>query len=71
MKPLTAQNLYEIFNSLKADGYDLDDITINYRTDPDSDVEVVTYVGEDLFDEETNNVLESIVLMSDASEYED
>lgn len=71
MKPFTAQKLYEIFNNLIADGYDLEKITINYRTDPDSDVEVVTYVGEDLFDEETNNILESIVLMADASEYED
>jgi hypothetical protein len=69
MKPLTAQKLFEILNEMKIDGYDLDTITINYRTDPDSDVEVVTYVGEDLYDAETNSILESIVLMSDASDY--
>jgi len=70
MKPLTAQKLFEILNEMKIDGYNLDTITINYRTDPDSDVEVVTYVGEDLYDE-TNTELKSLVLMSDASEYED
>jgi hypothetical protein len=70
MKQLTAQKLFEILNELKIDGYDLDKITINYRTDSDSDVEVVTYVGDDLYDAETNSILESIVLMSDASDYE-
>jgi hypothetical protein len=70
MKPLTAQKLFEILNEMKIDGYNLDTITINYRTDPDSDVDVVTYVGEDLYDE-TNTELKSLVLMADASEYED
>ena len=70
MKPLTAQKLFEFLNELKIDGYDLDKITINYRTDPDSDVEVVTHVGDDLYDAETNNVLESIILMFNASDYE-
>lgn len=55
---------------MKDFGHDLSAITINYRTNPDSDVEVVTYVGDDLFDEETNNVLESIVFMADASDYQ-
>jgi hypothetical protein len=70
MKPLTAQKLFEVLNELKIDGYDLEKVTINYRTDSDSDVEVVTYVGDDLYDAETNSVLESIVLMADASDYE-
>jgi hypothetical protein len=70
MKPLTAQKLFEVLNEMKIDGYDLETITINYRTDSDSDVEVVTYVGEDLYDE-TNTELKSLVLMADASEYED
>lgn len=69
MKPLTAQKLFEVLNEMKIDGYDLETITINYRTDSDSDVEVVTYVGEDLYDE-TNTELKSLVLMADASEYE-
>jgi hypothetical protein len=70
MKPLTAQKLFEVLDEMKIDGYDLETITINYRTDSDSDVEVVTYVGEDLYDE-TNTELKSLVLMADASEYED
>jgi hypothetical protein len=70
MKPLTAQKLFEVLNEMKIDGYDLETITINYRTDSDSDVEVVTYVGEDLYDE-TNTELKSLVLMADASEYKD
>jgi hypothetical protein len=70
MKPLTAQKLFELLNELKIDGYDLEKVTINYRTDSDSDVEVITYVGDDLYDAETNSVLESIVLMADASDYE-
>jgi hypothetical protein len=70
MKPLTAQKLFEVLNELKIDGYDLEKVTINYRTDSDSDVEVVTYVGDDLYDAETNSILESIVLMADASDYE-
>jgi hypothetical protein len=70
MKPLTAQKLFEVLNELKIDGYDLEKVTINYRTDSDSDVEVITYVGDDLYDAETNSVLESIVLMADASDYE-
>jgi hypothetical protein len=68
MKPLTAQKLFELLNELKIDGYDLEKVTINYRTDSDSDVEVITYVGDDLYDAETNSVLESIVLMADASD---
>jgi hypothetical protein len=67
---MTAQNLYKILEEMKSEGIDLSKVTINYRTDPDSDVEVVTYVGEDLYDSSTNSVLESIVLMADASEYE-
>jgi hypothetical protein len=70
MKPLTAQELYKFLNDLINEGNDLSKITINYRTDSDSDVEIVTYVSEDLFDAETNSILESIVLMNDASDYE-
>jgi hypothetical protein len=67
---MTAQNLYKILEEMKSEGIDLSKVTINYRTNPDSDVEVITYVGEDLYDSSTNSVLESIVLMADASEYE-
>lgn len=69
MKPITAQNLLDILLQLKKEGNDLSRITINYRTDSDSDVEVCTFIGEDLYDADTNSQLESLVLMSDSSDY--
>lgn len=69
MKPLTAQQLFNVLSRLKEKGSDLSKITINYRTDSDSDVEVCTFVGEDLYDSDTNSILESLVLMSNASDY--
>lgn len=70
-KPLTAKQLMDYLIELEEGGNDLSKITINYRFDPDSDVENVTYVGEDLFDAETNETLESIIFLTDASEYLD
>ena len=69
MKVLTAKKLLNYLNDLKKDGHDLSKITINYRFDADSDVEACTYIMEDLFDPETNNVLESICLLTDPTEY--
>lgn len=69
MKPITAQDLFNILSQLKDEGNDLSQITINYRTDSDSDVEVCTFIGEDLFDADTNSKLESLVLMADATDY--
>jgi hypothetical protein len=71
MKPLTAQKLFEILNEMKIDGYDLDRITISYRYDTDSDYEPITYISEGCYDAETNNILEELVFLTDASEYED
>ena len=61
---MNAQKLLEFLLELKADGVDLSQVSVNYRDNDDSDVEVVNYVGEDLFDQETNSILESIVLQS-------
>jgi hypothetical protein len=69
MKPLTAQQLFNVLSQLKEEGNDLSKITINYRTDSDSDVEVCTFIGEDLYDADKNSTLESLVLMADASDY--
>jgi hypothetical protein len=62
---MNAQKLLEFLLELKADGVDLSKVSVNYRYDSDSDVEVVKYVGEDLFDPRTNSILESIVLQSE------
>ena len=61
---MNAQKLLEFLLELEADGVDLSQVSINYRDNDDSDVEVVNYVGEDLFYQETNSILESIVLQS-------
>lgn len=70
-KPLTAEMLLNELLDMKAKHYDLSKIELSYRFDPDSDVEPITYVGEGIFDAETNNVLEELIFMTDASEYED
>jgi hypothetical protein len=69
MKVLTAKKLLDFLLDLKKDGHDLSKITINYRYDADSEVDACTYVMEDLFDPETNNILESICLLTDPAEY--
>lgn len=66
---MNAQKLLDTLLEMRSEGIDLSNVTINYRTNLDSDVEVVTYIGEDLFDAENNSVLTSIVLMADASDY--
>lgn len=67
---MNAQELLYVLRKMQSDGIDLSNVKLNYRTDPDSDVEVIAYVGDDLYDAETNSVLESIVFMADASDYE-
>lgn len=61
---LTAKKLLTYLQTLEAEGQDLKKITINFRHDSDSDVHKCTLVSEDLYDAETNSILESIVIMS-------
>ena len=61
MKKLTAQKLLEYLIDL-ADENDLSNIQVNYRYSDDMDVYEVSMVEEDLFDDITNNKLESIIL---------
>lgn len=68
---LTAEWLLNELLDMKAKHYDLSKIKLSYRYDPDSDCEDITYMGEGLFDAETNNVLEELIFMTDASEYDD
>ncbi len=62
---LTARQLLDFLLDCARNGADLDKVVVNYRQDFDSDVMPVVVVEEDLYDSETNNVLESIVLVSD------
>jgi hypothetical protein len=65
---MNAQQLFEFLSELNSEGVDLSKVTLNYRDDFDSDIAPISYIGEDLYDSETNSILESIVFMADASE---
>lgn len=59
---MNAKQLYDFLNEISlVQGIDLAKVTLNYRYDDDSDVEIITSVEEDLFDPETNNILTSII----------
>ena len=66
MEKLNAQELFDFLCEVKVnvESYEnkLSDVEINYRYDDDSDVRGIISVEEDLFDENTNNIIESIVL---------
>ena len=61
-------NAQELINQLthlsESNGVQLKDIEVYYRFDFDSDIEDVNFLFEDIFDQETNNILESVVLVS-------
>lgn len=67
-RTFNCQDLMDFLKGLQSEGYELSEIEVNYRHDEDSDVEVVTFVGEDLFDEKDNQTPTSIVLMT-SSDY--
>jgi hypothetical protein len=72
---LTAQNLLEQLLQVQKEGHDLSGITINFRTNYDSDIQTCVSIYEDLFDPETNSRLQSLVILSedpdaDAGPYE-
>lgn len=66
--PLTAKKLLNYLLELENDGLDLNTIHLLYRYDRDSDEELIYEVEEDLFDSETNNILETIMFFTDPSE---
>jgi hypothetical protein len=65
---MTARELKSFIEDLEQNGYNLDVISINFRQDYDSEVLQITQVEEDLYDEQTNSVLQSIVLVADSQE---
>ena len=64
MKSITAQKVMDFLTDLQNEGEDLSSISINYRHDEDSDVKVCVKLEEDLFDQETNSRLTSIVFLT-------
>jgi hypothetical protein len=61
MEKLNAKQLFDFLTELRKNN-DLSKIQVNYRYSNDSDVYEMSLVEEDLFDDKTNNKLESIVL---------
>jgi hypothetical protein len=65
-KVLNAKELMDYLIELEDYGLDLTTITLHYREHDDSDVELITGVCEDLYDAETNSVLESILFYTNS-----
>jgi hypothetical protein len=65
---MNAQELLNSLLELQDQGHDLESIEVFYRNNPDSDIEYISFVSEDLYDEQTNSVLRSIVLMEEIEE---
>lgn len=63
-KHLTAAELLTYLISLEESGLDLRKVKVNYRKNHDSDVKSIRSVEEDLYDEKTNSILTSIVLVN-------
>ena len=71
-RQLNAQELLDFLIYVKAnvENYNkkLSDVKINYRKTFDHDINIVDYVAEDLFDEQTNKIIETIILTTNKNE---
>lgn len=65
---MKAKALLQFLTELEKQGNDLRLINVLYREDFDSDVQEINFVEEDLYDEQSNSVLQSIVLLTDNSD---
>ena len=54
--------LIELENDLKYNNRNLGDVDVNFRYSDNSDVYKIGFIEEDLFDDETNKIVESIIL---------
>ena len=63
---MSAQDLIDELTALaKKHNIPLDELVVYYREDFDSDHKDINWVFEDSYDEETNNRLQSVVLVDD------
>jgi hypothetical protein len=67
-KPLTAKKLLDFLIELNENGEDLNKIHLLYRYDRDSDEELIYEAEEDLYDMETNSILETIMFLTNGEE---
>tara|TARA_Y100001972_G_C7642403_1_gene322763 strand:+ start:1045 stop:1239 length:195 start_codon:yes stop_codon:yes gene_type:complete len=58
------KDLKKIINRLEKEHGNIDNCEINYRYDKDSEVIRVKYLEEDLYDSQTNNILDSVVFLN-------
>ncbi len=65
---MNAHALLNYLLMLKKNGQDLSRISVNFRIDYDSDVIPVNFAEEDLYDAETNSILESICLLNNINQ---
>lgn len=55
--------LQDVEQQVNSYGRTLEDVEVNFRRSDDSDIEQTDFVGVDLFDEDSNKIVESIVIM--------
>lgn len=65
---MNALTLLNKLIDLQNQGHNLEDLEVTYRHDYDSDVVGVEDLEEGVYDERTNSILESVVLVTDTSE---
>lgn len=68
---MNAQELFDYLLELKSKGIDLDNLSLSFRLDEDSDIEQINFVGEGFYDAETNSVLESIMFYTEVEDFDD
>lgn len=65
---MNAQELLDKLAVLSLQGHDLSKLEVTYRHDYDSDVVDVADLEEGYYDEKTNSILESIILITNTEE---
>ena len=65
---MKVKDLKKIIKQLEEEHGNIDNCDINYRHDNDSDVMRVNHLEEDLFDSETNNILDSVVFLNNTDD---
>ena len=63
-KPMTILKLKQAIEELENSHGNINDVTINFRSNPDSDIEICNFVEEDLYKED-NKTLDSIVFLTE------
>tara|TARA_R100000773_G_C4212858_1_gene111974 strand:+ start:759 stop:956 length:198 start_codon:yes stop_codon:yes gene_type:complete len=58
------KDLKKIIKNFEAEHGNIDNCDINYRFNNDSEVFRINHLEEDLFDSQTNNILDSVVFLN-------